>query len=71
MMNSQHKTNERGGWIHVEECCVDNSLLALPETRSRKSEPVVMEQMAVFVGLVWRISRVLPKVHTISVSSIA
>jgi hypothetical protein len=47
VINLQHKTNERGGWIHVEKCCVDISLPARPETGSGKSEPVVMEQVAV------------------------
>ena len=46
-MNLQHKTNERGGWIHVEECCVDSGLWPQPETRSEKSDPVVIEQVAV------------------------
>jgi hypothetical protein len=43
-MNLQHKTYECGGGIHVEECWVESSLLARPETHS---EPVVMEQVAV------------------------
>jgi hypothetical protein len=46
-MNLQHKTNECGGWIHVEGCCVDNNTQARPETCSEKSEPVIMEQVAV------------------------
>lgn len=43
----QHKTYECGGGIHVQECWVESSLLARPETHSEKSEPVVMEQVAV------------------------